>query len=224
MIPYASALPRLSALKDLDKYCLCWRFMLSPASRRSLTWKNKYLLTQRGYALDNGVYADWKNGKEWNEKSFVRILEEYGRYADFIVAPDVVGNWDETVMLFMIWVNRLWQYHTTIMIVAQDGCERNDFSEIRALCLNHQRFLIGFGVFIGGTTDWKLEYAKKIGEICHEFCVRCHLGRVNSALRTRFAHHCKCTSFDGSGMSRYSNTASVVSAETYRINHSIYLF
>ena len=210
MIPYSSALPMKSCYLELMSYYQDWRWLLSPASVASVTKSNRHLLNM-GYAIDNGAYAYWSKGVAFNEKAFLRLLDKYAENADWIVIPDSIGNWEETVKMFMLWTARIWQYNRPLMLVAQDGAERDNYAEIRAV--TRRNFGLPIGIFVGGSTDWKLTHAPILAQICIENNALCHIGRVNSAKRTRLCSEWGATSFDGSGMSRYSATARRVSRE-----------
>jgi len=92
------------------------------------------------------------------------------------------------------------------MVVAQDGCELEDFKQIIEV-LNLDDVC---GIFIGGSTDWKLNNIAKIAQICRSMDKLCHVGRVNSASRLRFAFDCGATSIDGSGASRFKPTTKII--------------
>jgi hypothetical protein len=219
LIPYASAMPNKGCQETLDRYYDGWRYMLSPASVASVGPRNRSLMYERGYAIDNGVYAYYKKGVPFNEKAFFRLLERYADGADWIVIPDAVGDWEKTIGLFMIWVSKLFKYHKPLMIVAQDGCELNDFREIRGVCANgHKMIKGGIGIFVGGSDDFKLSQGGNIVQICKEFGTWCHIGRVNSIDRIRICDSWGATSFDGSGASRFSKTAEYLSSEMQRLS------
>ena len=215
MLPYASAIPMPSCLEQLDLYYPHWRFMLSPASVSSVRKSNMHLLSERGYAIDNGAYAYHMRGQPFNRSAFIQLLDKYSHQADWIAIPDSIGNWEETIEMFMLWLPILWQYQRPLMIVAQDGSERGDFQELRAIM--RKDFGLPIGVFIGGTTDWKLKHSPDIAQICNELDRTCHVGRVNSIRRTRLCHAWGVSSFDGSGMSRFTSTARRVSQEMNRL-------
>lgn len=214
MIPYASALPNKECLEMLDRYYDKWRFLLSPASVRSVSKKREHLLYNRGYAIDNGVYSDYVRNKKWDENSFLKLLDRFSEHCDWIVIPDSIGDWEATLSLFMIWVNKLFYYHRPLMLVAQDGAEKNNYREIKGITKNSSRIIEGgIGIFIGGSTEWKLSHSRKIAQICRENNSRCHIGRVNSSKRVQLCYSWGATSFDGSGMSRFRETSRVVSKE-----------
>tara|TARA_R110000751_G_scaffold73541_2_gene148710 strand:- start:977 stop:1651 length:675 start_codon:yes stop_codon:yes gene_type:complete len=220
MIPYASALPKKECLEILDKHFEGWRFLLSPASAPSVSKAREHLLYDYGYALDNGVYADWNKGRPFNEDRFLKLVEKWYHQADWIVIPDSVGNWTETLQMFQIWISRLMPYGRPLLMVAQDGCEENDFQTIR----NIVNYKSEIGIFIGGSTEFKMEYGGSIARICREAQRLCHVGRVNSAKRVRICDRWGVNSFDGSGMSMFSETARVVSKEMKKIKEQPRLF
>lgn len=59
------------------------------------------------------------------------------------------------------------------------------------------------GVFVGGSTEWKLSTMAGWARLAHECGARCHVGRVNSALRARLCDIAGADSIDGSKASRY---------------------
>lgn len=60
------------------------------------------------------------------------------------------------------------------------------------------------GIFIGGSTEWKLETMAMWGDLATSFGAWCHVGRVNSVRRIRKCALAGATSFDGTSASRYS--------------------
>lgn len=204
IVPYTSAIPNKDCLKNLSSD---WRLLLSPASVRSVTQKNKHILYQRGYAIDNGAYSWHIKGQPFNDKVFLKLLNQYAKNADWIVIPDCVGDYWETARMFMIWYQKLIRYRKKLLYVAQNGIEDRDYATIRGMTSR------GIGIFVGGSTDWKLEHSRKIADICRMNGEICHIGRVNSAKRLRLCRDWKATSFDGSGMARYRETARIMNNE-----------
>ena len=62
------------------------------------------------------------------------------------------------------------------------------------------------GVFLGGSTEWKLARMWEWGEFCAERSIYYHVARVNSEKRTRLAIAAGAHSIDGSSTSRYAVT------------------
>lgn len=217
LTPYASAIPSNQCLDELYKYCDDWRFLLSPVSLPSIGKRNRFLLWEKGYAIDNGVYSYWAKGKPFDDKAFFKLLDRYAQYADWIVIPDAVGDWEETLKMFMIWTPKLRIYNRPLMLVAQDGCQRQNFREIKSLL--KRDWGINLGIFVGGKDDFKLSQSSKIAQICKQYNALCHIGRVNSAKRTRMCWDWEATSFDGSLMSRFPVKARIVSEELSKLRN-----
>jgi len=62
------------------------------------------------------------------------------------------------------------------------------------------------GIFLGGSTEWKLSTMRHWGEFCAARGVHYHVGRVNTLKRFRLAHVAGADSVDGSSASRYAVT------------------
>ncbi len=60
------------------------------------------------------------------------------------------------------------------------------------------------GVFVGGSTAWKLSTMADWGAFCRTHELRLHVGRVNSVRRIRRCGDVGADSFDGSVVSRYA--------------------
>jgi len=114
----------------------------------------------------------------------------------FVVAPDVVGDWQTTRSRWDEWVVWLRIIGQPPAYVAQDGqpCDSVPWDEIGAL-------------FIGGTTAFKLSpEAERLGREAKRRGLWLHMGRVNSRKRFDYARATGCDSIDGSKFSRWRNT------------------
>lgn len=60
------------------------------------------------------------------------------------------------------------------------------------------------GIFIGGSTEWKLATARTWGLLAIERAAWCHMGRVNSTRRIGVCLGAGIHSFDGSSASRFA--------------------
>ena len=217
VIPYSSALPNKICYKNLFDNFDGWRFMLSPASIRSVSKKREHLLYQHGYALDNGAYSFWKRGIPFPTNKFLKLLSRYGQKADWIVLPDVVENWEKTQETSFFWYEKLKDFNQ-LLVVAQNGAEKSNWKDLDTW------IDLGVGVFVGGCDIFKLKYASTIIEKCRHKNVICHVGRVNSSKRARWCESIGAYSFDGSGMSRFKRQATVVSRTMYWIHNQSKLF
>jgi len=171
------------------------RFLCSPQTVRS---NQKCIdgLNMRGYALDNGAYICYTKQQPFDHDSFERYLDKFALFADWVVLPDVVCDKEKTLALADRYIEKIQAKHQGIkmLIVWQDGMCRSDLL----------RFVSsGIGVFIGGSTDGKLKNMEWIANMCKEFDVWCHVGRVNSIERMNKVVQCGAHSFDGSGIVRF---------------------
>ncbi len=85
----------------------------------------------------------------------------------------------------------------TLLIAVQDGFEPTDVA----------RFLSPrVGIFVGGSTDWKLATMAQWATLAHMRGATCHVGRVNTGRRVRLCEIAGVDSFDGSGFSRFADS------------------
>ncbi len=141
------------------------------------------------YAIDNGVYAAHSLGIEWNEDSFLNLLDKYKMQRQqpmWIVVPDKVGNKDETLWLWDLYRPRLEKYGWKMAFVAQDGMVPSDVPCSADL------------VFIGGSTNWKWRNVALFATSCE----RVHVGRVNWHDKLEYCERLGIMSVDGSGFFR----------------------
>ena len=141
------------------------------------------------WAADNSAFSNFSPAR------FCTLL---GRIAGksgcrFVAAPDAVGNAHETAVRFAQWQPILRSLELPVALVLQDGQD-----------------LVGVpwdlidAVFIGGSTEFKL--GRLAASITREAKSRgkfCHMGRVNTRQRFRYAYELGCDSIDGSGFSRF---------------------
>lgn len=167
-----------------------WRLFLSSAGRWSLPDGFRY-------ALDNGAWAFHQQGLEFDEDLFARFLRRYGLGADFIIAPDIVAGGDASLALSEAWIPHLEQFGSLILIAVQDGMKPSDL-----------RGMFGpkRGIFLGGSTEWKLETMPEWGALAASVGAYYHVGRVNTARRIRMAHAAGASSIDGTSASRFAKT------------------
>lgn len=93
------------------------------------------------------------------------------------------------------YINRCRSVAPLVLIAVQDGMEAR-----------HLEPLVGpaVGIFLGGSTEWKLERMREWGEFCAERGLHYHVARVNSIKRMSAAIHAGADSIDGSSASRYA--------------------
>jgi hypothetical protein len=180
MIPYIDCSP--GQLQNLMKlHDLPMRQLASPLTKNL---HNDDVL----FIYDNGGYTrDPIQNRHWRPE-----IKQMKKNCQFIVMPDVLGNWKKTLARFHRHKYRIDQGKR--MIVLQDGATAVDILEIESE--------IG-GVFIGGTTDWKITEGRKIAiELRESSKLWIHVGRVNTINRIHMFHG-YAHSFDGSGLVRF---------------------
>ena len=60
------------------------------------------------------------------------------------------------------------------------------------------------GIFVGGSTEWKVRTIGIWAQLARECGVWCHVGRVNAKRRMELCAQAGVTSFDGSGASKFA--------------------
>ena len=187
MIAYASRTGtrrNLAALRGAG-----WRLLVSAAGQ----------LRPEGfpYALDNGAWSAFTQGRPFDEPAFIRALVKLGAAADWTVIPDVVAGGHASLDLSLRWMRRVLDESPRGLIAVQDGIGVEDV-----------RGFLGdrVGIFVGGSTAWKLSTLAQWGQLGRETGAWCHVGRVNSAKRIAHCAGVGATSFDGTSVSRFAVT------------------
>jgi hypothetical protein len=149
------------------------------------------------YAIDNGAWTAYVQRRPWDERAFVAVVEKLGAGAEFIAAPDIVAGGLQSLRLSEQWLPRLDGIGRRRLIPVQDGVQDGDVGP-----------LLGppVGVFVGGTTPWKLTTMASWARLARERNAYCHVGRVNSARRIRMCALAGVDSFDGTSASRWAVT------------------
>jgi len=143
-----------------------------------------------GWFFDNGAFADWQKGRVFNERVWGADLERIaseGPTPDFVVLPDRVAD-AESLAFSISWVPRARDV-APMALVVQDGMDDADVA--RAV----ERHGIAV-LFVGGSLAWKLQTGAAWVRLAHRLGVRCHIGRVGTAPRVRWARECGADSVD----------------------------
>ena len=183
--------------------------MVSPSRPFKRSWRSKSNCV--GYALDNGAWSYFKKGIAFKERPFLQDVDEFGSGADFVVIPDVVGNKDKTLRLADQWIPRL--KGLSLCFVAQDGMDLKDLSQYTKE---------GIGIFIGGSTEYKLSMIGPISRLCNAAGVISHVGRVNSKRRLYKCIKNAAFSFDGSGPAIFKETARILTDELILLQQDLF--
>ena len=194
MQPYASRCSgrTVRMLRDAG-----WRLLVEP----SQSYRSPPPLR---YGLDSGAWVCHLRGVPFDVAGFDRVLSDYGDEADWIVLPDIVGGGLDSLRLSMEWAERVQSLGRPMLLPVQDGMELADV-----------RSLLGpdIGIFLGGSTEWKLYTMRQWGEVARTACCWYHVARVNTARRIRLCQDAGADSFDGSSVTKYSVTLPLLDNE-----------
>ena len=141
------------------------------------------------YFFDNGAFKLWTNGLPFSEERFLRVVERIdteGPRPDFIVVPDRVAD-PASLEYSVSWLPRL-DGIAPLALVVQDGMAEQ--SVRRAMGR-------GFStLFVGGTLEWKFKTAPDWVRLAHELGAKCHIGRIGTRPRARWAREIGADSVD----------------------------
>ena len=186
MIGYASRTGtrrNLAALREAG-----WRLLVTPACPRTEGFR---------YALDNGAWSAHQRGVPWDADAFLQLVAALGLHADFVIIPDIVGQGPASLVRSLTWLPWLIGKTRLLLLPVQDG-----------MTADMVRPYLGatVGLFVGGTTDWKLETLGLWGTLAARVGCYLHVGRVNTQRRIARCHAAGAQSFDGTSVSRYAQT------------------
>tara|TARA_R100001594_G_scaffold94226_1_gene128407 strand:- start:1640 stop:2059 length:420 start_codon:yes stop_codon:yes gene_type:complete len=121
--------------------------------------------------------------------------------ADFIVVPDIVEGGIDSLRFSETWLPRLQGYGTLLLLAVQDGMSIDDV-----------RPMLGkdIGIFLGGSTDWKLNTMRDWGRAAQEAGCYFHVGRVNTMKRIHLCGLAGAHSFDGTSVTKFPSTINLL--------------
>ncbi len=187
LIAYAS---RTGTKRNLDALRGAgWRLLVSAAG----------VLRTEGfqYALDNGAWSAYTHGQPFDERLFGEALRQLGSNADWTVIPDIVAGGPASLDLSLRWMRRVLDETPRALLAVQDGMSAVDV-----------RPWLGerVGIFVGGSTEWKLSTLPEWCELAREVGCWAHVGRVNTKRRIALCHEAGATSFDGTSATRFAKS------------------
>ncbi len=156
------------------------------------------------YAVDNGAYGCWLRGEPFNEQAFRRLLQAKGAGADWVVVPDIVAAGDESLAYSLRWLAKCQEHAKRVLLAVQDGMK----VEMLKPHLSDR-----VGLFIGGTTEWKLASMPMWGVLAKQTGCYLHVGRVNTKRRIRWCADVGADSFDGTSATKYAVTLPMLDFE-----------
>lgn len=149
------------------------------------------------YGLDNGAWTAYSAGRPFDERLFVVALRKMGRDADWTVIPDIVQGGLASLDLSLRWMRRVLDETERGLIAVQDGMAPADVTGFLGPRV---------GLFVGGSTAWKLETLATWCALARERGCWGHVGRVNTIRRIKDCSAAGATSFDGTSASRFAKT------------------
>lgn len=149
------------------------------------------------YALDNGAWSAYQQGTPFDEGKFETALNKLGAGADWVTLPDIVAGGMDSLALSLRWRDRVLAASPYALLPVQDGMT---IEAVRP-CLGPR-----VGIFVGGSTEWKLATLPLWGALGRELRCWVHVGRVNTQRRITSCALAGATSFDGTSASRYAVT------------------
>ncbi len=188
MIGYAS---NTGTVRNLDALRAAgWRILLTP--------DNPTRREGLRYAIDNGAWKAFKQSQPFDAYAFESLVARHSIDADFIVVPDIVAGGMKSLEFSLSWLPRL-KGAAKLLLPVQDGmgphCVVTALTESPSI-----------GIFLGGSTEWKLKTMFDWGVIAASLRRHYHVGRVNTARRIRLAEEAGAASFDGTSATMFSCT------------------
>lgn len=187
MVGYCSASNTQVVVDTLRLYR--WGVVISPAN-----WRKPP--SGMRYCIDNGAWTAHQKGTELDVDAFYRMVSIHAAGADFLVAPDIVGAGEKSLDLSLKSLKSL-PTESLKLIAVQDGIDPNN----PALCEALRSDAIGpVGIFVGGTTEWKLKTMADWGSMAAALGCHLHVGRVNSVKRIALCAEAGAHSIDGTSI------------------------
>ena len=145
------------------------------------------------YAIECGAAKEDKERRtvvarpDWDPGRYEAVLQRWGPGADWAAAPDIVAGGLASLRRSEAWLPAIAAL-TMPLIVVQNGMEPGDvWPLVGPRC----------GIFIGGTTAWKLTTLPTWGQLAAKRGCYLHVGRVNSTKRINLCQEAGAHSFDG---------------------------
>lgn len=155
------------------------------------------------WVLDNGAWTAFNKGSEFDSEKFRGVLA-WSRGEEvpprFIVVPDIVSD-DRSLEFSRSWFPEVQEYTDLPLIAVQDGMSGGDVEGLVSS---------GAGIFLGGSTEYKLGHLEYWGDFCREKGAYYHVGRVNSQKRIRLCFSAGADSFDGTSVTKFPSSLTVL--------------
>jgi hypothetical protein len=198
VIGYVSRTGTLTTLAALRR--AGWRLLTEPQhlakygrARARPHWEDG---SPAPYCLDNGAWRLYNAGLPFDVAGFQLAVDLVGADADFITCPDIVAGGLASLSLSLEWLPRLDGIGGRRLLAVQDGMVPADV----------EPHLGDVGIFVGGSTDWKLATMHEWGNLAARVGCYLHVARVNTRRRIRMCQDAGADSFDGTGPCQFPST------------------
>ena len=152
-------------------------------------------------AADNGAWPCFVNKVPFDSDGFSRLIERYGQICDWVVIPDIVAGGLKSLEFSESWMPKLHGLKLLLLLAVQDGMEPH-----HAAAFMRRYPTQSIGIFLGGSTEWKLRTMYGWGMVADALGVYYHVARVNSIKRIRLAQEAGAYSIDGTSGTMFSKT------------------
>lgn len=167
---------------------------LTAAGLGECTQRDEYPPRRSPWFLDNGAFKDWRAGQPFNAAEWRGAVAD-ARAAvaapapEWTVTPDIVAQGWDSLAFSLDHVGELDGMRP--YLVTQDGMEQDTPRVERAVA--DGRFA---GLFVGGSLPWKLATGSLWVDVAHGLGLPCHIGRVGTVRRVRWAREIGADSID----------------------------
>lgn len=151
---------------------------LAPSYEHGFGWiPEKMCAHDAPYFVDNGCFNP--EGEEWPQEKFLGRLGDIGekmpREPEFVVLPDVWGDGMLSLVRSAQWVDDVAAFEYDYYLPVQDGMPVEQ--AVRAAVE-----IGAAGVFVGGSDEFKREYAGQFSMTAHDYGLKCHIGKPGPSL------------------------------------------
>lgn len=141
------------------------------------------------FALDNGAYVSFRDGKDWDECAWLDMLNaiKASRQSPLWAAvPDVVANRAATIERWKVHSDRISELGWPKAFCVQDGMTESDVPKNADV------------IFVGGSDRWKLPNLER----WTKSFPRVHCARINHVDKIEACERLGCESVDGTSWFR----------------------
>ncbi len=163
---------------------------------REMTQPRERSPRRRPWAADNGAFVDWKAGRPFNAEAFASLCARAeaspaSERPAFIVCPDRVAGGLASLAFSLDWLARHGSDYPGLRerwyLAVQDGMTVRDVGPVAGDFA---------GLFVGGTTEWKMDSAGEWCDLAHQLGKPCHVARMGTGRKAKIARSIGADSID----------------------------